>query len=156
MADERFFEDLHEANIICLIIILYSSISVASIKNPKILTMAKKKWDAVFFYYNLKTIYINYLTYMSIFKSFKNSTNLDQAEIFSFIRFQMTLDWSWRLIFAICQNSRFQKLKISYFSLWLILQFKQISEIWQNSWQKESFSNFLKDGTKHNFVFWFV
>ena len=56
--------------------------------------MAKIKTEHSVFLYWLKTAYDFYLKSMSILKSFENSTNLDQAEIFSLSRFQMTKDWS--------------------------------------------------------------
>ena len=52
--------------------------------------MAKKKTGRSVFHYWLKTTHTFYLKSMSILKSFKNSTNLDQAEISSLSRFQMT------------------------------------------------------------------
>ena len=52
--------------------------------------MAKIKTGRSVFIIWLKTAYTFDLKFMSILKSFKNSTNLDQAEISSLSRFQMT------------------------------------------------------------------
>ena len=52
--------------------------------------MAKIKTGRSIFIIWLKTTYTFHLKSMSILKSFKNSTNLDQAETSGLSRFQMT------------------------------------------------------------------
>ena len=53
-------------------------------------TKAKIKTGRSFFHDWLNTAHTFYLKSMSILKSFKNSTNLDQAETSSLSRFEMT------------------------------------------------------------------
>ena len=52
--------------------------------------LTEHKVDLVFFSKIMKTIYDSYIISMTILKSFKNSTNLDQSELCGLICFEMT------------------------------------------------------------------
>ena len=91
--------------------------------------MAKIKTRRSVFIIWLKTAYTYNLKSMSILKSFKNSTNLDQAEVSSLSRFQMTLDWSSVPIFLIAKESKFLCPTTRRFLFYIFSRMKK-SNIW--------------------------
>ena len=102
-------------------------------------TMAKIKTEHSGFLYWLKTAYTFYLKSISILKSFKNSTNLDQVEISSLSRFQMILDWSLAPIFLIAKESKFLSLTTRHFLFYIFCRMKKSNEWYEIQGKNEVF-----------------
>ena len=94
---------------------------------------------------------VNYRKSVIVWKIFKSSSKLDQAEYCKFFRFEMTTKWSWLLCF--CQREAINHQNFPRFPLFLSKILKQITK---NSWGKKNSENFLQNGAKQKFVTWSV
>ena len=85
--------------------------------------------------------FIFYIKSMSILKSFKKSTNLDQAEISSLSRFKMTKDWSSAPIYLIAKESKFLCLTTRSYLFYIFCRMKE-----SNEWYKIQGKNWSPKG----------
>ena len=101
----------------------------------------------MFFFDTLNKNHDLYFISISIWKSFKKSTNQDQAELYSLIRFQMTLIWNESVMFSSNHNIIFFLLFFPRLFWYVLLQInvtpkQKELEIWDWSQIKENWKSF--------------